>query len=35
MLAKELAALDIDGMTPIEAMNKLAELRKKAVKGQG
>jgi DNA mismatch repair protein MutS len=34
-LARELAQLDLDGMTPIEAMNKLAELRKKAVKGQG
>jgi hypothetical protein len=30
MLARELAALDLDVMTPLEAMNKLAELKKKA-----
>jgi DNA mismatch repair protein MutS len=30
MLAKELANLDLDAMTPLEAMNKLAELKKKA-----
>jgi DNA mismatch repair protein MutS len=30
MLAKELANLDLNAMTPLEAMNKLAELKKKA-----
>jgi DNA mismatch repair protein MutS len=30
MLAKELANLDLNAMTPLDAMNKLAELKKKA-----
>ena len=31
-LARELAALDLEAMTPLEAMNRLAELKKKAEK---
>jgi DNA mismatch repair protein MutS len=30
LLAKELADMDLDAMTPLEAMNRLAELKKKA-----
>lgn len=30
LLAQELADMDLDAMTPLEAMNKLAELKKKA-----
>jgi hypothetical protein len=30
LLAQQLANLDLDGMTPLDAMNKLAELKKKA-----
>jgi DNA mismatch repair protein MutS len=29
-LVREIAALDLDGMTPLEAMNRLAELKKQA-----
>jgi DNA mismatch repair protein MutS len=33
VLEKELANLNIDGMTPLEALNKLYELKKKAGEG--
>jgi hypothetical protein len=31
-VVSELAALDLDGMTPIAALNKLAELREQAAR---
>jgi DNA mismatch repair protein MutS len=34
-LRKELSELEVDGMTPLEAMTKLYELAEKAKKGQG
>jgi hypothetical protein len=34
-LFKELASLDINGMTPLEALNRLYELQRKAKEGLG
>ena len=34
LLAQELASLDLDGMTPLEALNKLHEVKKKAQGGK-
>ena len=33
LLAKEIAAMDLNAMTPIEALTRLAELKKKASGG--
>jgi len=34
LLLKEISELDLDAMTPLEAMNKLHELKKKAEQGK-
>jgi DNA mismatch repair protein MutS len=34
-VVKALAELELDGMTPLEALNRLYELQKKAAKGEG